>query len=336
MRLLFAVILSLCAMSAYGKTSVSDSLNVVSPMDTLETSEEHLKVVLFEDNTWKYIKSPGFAPSTADFKMYWHPELINPYKFKYDDLDEFWTLVLVDTVANFHSPYKGKLQKREKFGVYRNRRHLGVDIPLKEGEPVMAVFEGQVRTSKSFDGYGELVVIRHESGIETFYAHLSKRMVAVGDWVKAGGLIGFSGSTGTVAEPHLHFEARYKGFAFDPESFIDFEKGELKTEILLMKRKSFTAENLAVQDFTAEISNIGEDKADSLARLDKAMKAAQTKVVETPAEPEKPKAVWHTVKRGDTLYALSIQYNTSVTAICKLNRMYSKATLKIGQKLRVK
>ena len=70
------------------------------------------------------------------------------------------------------------------------------------------------------NGYGNLVVIRHRSGLETFYGHLSQRDVKSGDWVNAGDVIGLGGSTGRSTGPHLHFETRYKGAAFDPSWLI--------------------------------------------------------------------------------------------------------------------
>ena len=105
-------------------------------------------------------------------------------------------------------PYVGKVYS--KFGYRRGRRHQGTDIPLKSGTPVAAAFDGRVRMSSYVSGYGNLVILRHENGLETFYGHLSKRQVSVGDWVRAGDIVGLGGSTGRSSGPHLHFETRYK------------------------------------------------------------------------------------------------------------------------------
>ena len=102
----------------------------------------------------------------------------------------------------------------------RGRSHQGVDIPLKTGDPVYATFTGKVRMSKYYGAYGNMIVIRHENGIETFYAHLSKRNVEVGDWVNAGDVIGLGGSTGRSTGPHLHFEILINGSAVNPMQYF--------------------------------------------------------------------------------------------------------------------
>lgn len=102
----------------------------------------------------------------------------------------------------------------------RRRKHQGIDLPLNTGDPIYATFNGKVRisipSSKS-GGYGNLIVIRHDNGLETFYAHLSERSVQADEWVEAGQIIGYGGSTGRSTGPHLHFETRYCGQSFDPE-----------------------------------------------------------------------------------------------------------------------
>ena len=71
-------------------------------------------------------------------------------------------------------------------------------------------------------GYGNLVIIRHDNGLETYYGHLSERMVEPNQWVEAGQIIGLGGSTGRSTGPHLHFELWYKGNPVNPEEYIAF------------------------------------------------------------------------------------------------------------------
>ena len=102
--------------------------------------------------------------------------------------------------------------------------HPGVDFRCADGTPVYAAADGQVTRSylsvgdpqKGTSGYGERIVIMHAGGAETSYAHLSKRLVAVGDAVRAGQLIGLSGNTGASTGPHLHFELKIDGRAVNP------------------------------------------------------------------------------------------------------------------------
>jgi murein DD-endopeptidase MepM/ murein hydrolase activator NlpD len=93
-----------------------------------------------------------------------------------------------------------------------------------------------VRLSKYSSGYGNIIIIRHPNGIETAYAHLSKRKVDSGDVVKAGDVIAISGSSGRSTGPHLHFETLYCGHTFDPELIINFEKGTLVQSALMLRR----------------------------------------------------------------------------------------------------
>ena len=194
-----------------------------APIDTLDTVNEHVKVIIYGDNTWQYYKTPDFKKLSGVYDRYWTNDHPNPYKMSLDSLPSSWSLWLVDSLDQYHCPLQAEVYSRGKFGMRRGRRHQGVDIPLKTGDPVYATFTGRVRLSKYYGAYGNMIVIRHENGIETFYAHLSKRNVEVGDWVNAGDVIGLGGSTGRSTGPHLHFETRYNGFAFDPQWLIDFK-----------------------------------------------------------------------------------------------------------------
>ena len=87
----------------------------------------------------------------------------------------------------------------------------GVDLAASAGTPIMAAASGQVIVSKSGawnGGYGNYVVIKHNNGTQTLYAHNSKNIVAVGQPVVQGQVIGYVGSTGKSTGPHVHFEIR--------------------------------------------------------------------------------------------------------------------------------
>jgi murein DD-endopeptidase MepM/ murein hydrolase activator NlpD len=76
-------------------------------------------------------------------------------------------------------------------------------------------------------GFGNLIIIRHYNGLETYYAHLSKILVKVNQVVKSGDLIALGGSTGRSRGPHLHFEIRYKDIPLDPLRVIDYDNQKL-------------------------------------------------------------------------------------------------------------
>lgn len=285
------------------------------PIDTLDTVNEHVKVILYADNTWQYYKTPDFKKLSGLFDEHWDEVNSNPYKMSLNDLPTSWSLWLVDSLDQYHCPYQGEVYHRGKFGMRRGRRHQGVDIPLKTGEPIYATFTGKVRMSKYFGAYGNVIIIRHENGLETFYAHLSKRHVEAGDWVNAGDVIGLGGSTGRSTGPHLHYETRYNGFAFDPQWLIDFKTGTLRHRLFVLKKKYFNIYSNYEQDFEDEMKNEEEDKKE---------------------DAEKAAMKYYTIKSGDTLGRIAINNGTTVNALCRLNGITPKTTLKIGRRIRVR
>jgi murein DD-endopeptidase MepM/ murein hydrolase activator NlpD len=102
------------------------------------------------------------------------------------------------------------------FGPRGNRFHPGVDIPAARGTPVAAARSGSVVFTGWGGSYGNLVVVAHSRGVETWYAHLRRIDVAVGQWVRRGTAVGRVGSTGRSTGPHLHFEVRVRGAVTDP------------------------------------------------------------------------------------------------------------------------
>ncbi|MEZ5316942.1 MAG: peptidoglycan DD-metalloendopeptidase family protein [Vicinamibacterales bacterium] len=98
--------------------------------------------------------------------------------------------------------------------------HKGLDIALAEGTDVPAARPGTVTFAGEMSGYGRTVVIEHDGGASTRYAHLSQINVKVGDVVEQGQVIAKSGSTGRVTGPHLHFEVLEGGQAVDPSEFL--------------------------------------------------------------------------------------------------------------------
>ena len=205
-------------------------------MDTLDIADGRLLLVLRDDHTWYYIKNIKMLGEEDVFKDNWVANTTDAYHIPLDSLPLHNTILLVDETSSFVCPNQTK--PFSKFGYRHGRRHQGVDLPLKTGTPVVAAFDGRVRMSEYHSGYGNLIIIRHENGLETFYAHLSKREVEVGDWVRAGDQIGLGGSTCRSTGPHLHFETRYKGFAFDPEWIADYEKGDTMSRSRWTKKRT--------------------------------------------------------------------------------------------------
>jgi murein DD-endopeptidase MepM/ murein hydrolase activator NlpD len=101
------------------------------------------------------------------------------------------------------------------------RGHAGLDIAAPEGTPILAADEGEVlKAYWNQDGYGGLVIIGHPSGYETWYGHLDRFDVELGQRVKRGEQIALMGSTGFSTGSHLHFEVRQDGQLVDPLTFL--------------------------------------------------------------------------------------------------------------------
>lgn len=100
------------------------------------------------------------------------------------------------------------------------RQHTGVDLQASYGTPVHAAAGGVVEYSGWQGGYGRVIIINHGYGLETFYAHNSRLIVKVGQQVKKGQLVSYSGNSGTSTGPHLHFEVRQNGQPINPMSFL--------------------------------------------------------------------------------------------------------------------
>ncbi|WP_103333554.1 M23 family metallopeptidase [Pseudotabrizicola formosa] len=128
--------------------------------------------------------------------------------------------------APFAMPVKGNFRWTSGFG-HRNdpkgmgrRMHEGTDMAGPHGMPILSTGDGVVTFAGWSSGYGRLVKIRHEFGIETRYAHMSAINVKVGERVSRGEQIGAMGNTGRSTGTHLHYEIRIGGRAVNPMTFI--------------------------------------------------------------------------------------------------------------------
>lgn len=99
--------------------------------------------------------------------------------------------------------------------------HAGIDIAAPVGTPVQAAWDGEVAFVGKRGGYGQLVVLEHNDGWRTFYAHNNANKVQVGDRVHAGQTIATVGSSGRTTGPHLHFEIRQGNLAWNPKQIRD-------------------------------------------------------------------------------------------------------------------
>lgn len=182
----------------------------------------------------------------------------------------------------------------------RRRVHNGLDIKVQRGDTIRSAFDGKVRMA-SFQrrGYGHYIVIRHTNGIETVYAHLSKKLVIQDQNVKAGQPIGLGGNTGRSSGAHLHFETLLAGKNLNPALMFDFEK----------------------QDVTGDFYTYRKGVYQEVDRK-------TGKIVES-AEP-----LYHKVRKGESLSVIARKCGVSVNTLYRLNKLNSRSVLRIGQRIR--
>lgn len=182
----------------------------------------------------------------------------------------------------------------------RRRVHNGLDIKVEKGDTIYAAFDGKIRiTAYQRRGYGHYVVIRHNNGIETLYAHLSKKLVTANQNVKAGDPIGLGGNTGRSTGSHLHFETILLGKCIDPALLFDF------------KNQTATGDSYVYRRPGSKYIENGKVKV---------------------AGPE-PK--FHKVKKGETIGRIARKHGVSERSILKLNGLTAKSIIRPGQRLRI-
>ena len=119
------------------------------------------------------------------------------------------------------TPVTGRITSR--FGSFervRSGSHTGLDIAAPNGTKILAVADGVVTHASPMGSYGNLVIISHGNGVETYYAHCSKILVKEGDTVTSGQNIALVGSTGNSTGNHLHLEVRINGKAVNPQKYL--------------------------------------------------------------------------------------------------------------------
>ena len=182
------------------------------------------------------------------------------------------------------------------------RMHKGIDVKVQTGDTIYAAFVGKVRIVRyERRGYGKYIVLRHENGLETIYAHLSKYLCEVNEDVKAGQPIGLGGNTGRSFGSHLHFETRIMGEAINPAFLFDFANQDVTGDTYMFRKQKSDAY------FTSSGSK------NSVASAGKR---------------------YYKVRKGDSLSRISSRTGTSVAQLCKINRITKKTTLRPGQLLR--
>ena len=186
------------------QTSDSDSIVPVKSTDEFGVLEYVSKI--YEDNGYYSSGNWGEVRNDKSFPV-------------------IYTGKLPDYVSEqFNRPADGEITSAFGLRPHSERMHKGIDISLHPGDRVSVALDGIIERN-GFDkgGYGHYIVVSHQGGLQTIYAHLQKSLLPEGSQVKAGDAIGLGGSTGNSTGPHLHFEIRYHGRLVDPTFMIGRE-----------------------------------------------------------------------------------------------------------------
>ncbi|MHA7057353.1 peptidoglycan DD-metalloendopeptidase family protein [Aquimarina sp. M1] len=262
--------------------------------------------IIFEESTaTKELEKQDFNAVFEDdwsnvvFNSYWKKKVTYPIPLHFED-------------KMFASPVDHNMVVTSRYGWRRGRPHQGIDIDLKTGDNVKALLGGKVRYARRHGGHGKTVVIRHNNGLESVYAHLSEYLVKENDLVEKGQVIGKGGVSGNARGSHLHLEVRYFGKSIHPEYLFEFTK-ETKVrsnDIVVTKKwmtprshKSTRKSKIIIQTDTEEATQ--KDPAKSI----------------------------YVVRKGDTLHGIARKHDVEVSEICKMNAIQYNAVLNVGQEI---
>lgn len=223
----------------------------------------------------------------------WDNSTLNPYQVNITALPDSFVI----NCSEFFPPIENVVTS--EYGPRWGRFHAGIDLRVKVGDSIRCAFDGKIRITKMGKeriGYGHFIVVRHDNGLETLYGHLSKILVKPDQIVKAGEVVGLGGNTGRSTGPHLHFEIRFLGNAFNPRKMVDFENFVVYNDTYTIKKQE------TFDELTAYLNN-----------------------------PTR----YYKIKAGDTLSKVARDHRTTVNKLQKLNKLNHSSVIHPGQKIRV-
>jgi murein DD-endopeptidase MepM/ murein hydrolase activator NlpD len=250
----------------------------------------------------------------AGYYSIWDTRSVNPYRVDGRSYRDSLKLKLTDPPRQRYASMPLVSTPITSGFAFRGYRwHYGMDLDLDTGDSVKTVFDGVVRIN-AWDGggYGNYILVRHYNGLETIYGHMSKALVPVGTFVKAGQLIGYGGSTGRSTGSHLHFEVRYQGNPINPALVYDFPDYKLRKDNFTITSELFNYYSRALHHHRSSGGGGGGGSRPSKAR----------------------QVVTHKVRSGDTLSEVAEKYGVGLSTLKKLNP--GVKTLQPGRKLRIK
>ena len=185
----------------YGGTNRYEELMVMANSDLVVNTTQKMDML----NRQLYIQSKSFDEVVDLFKN--HDEMLK-------------CIPAIQPVANKNLKYTASGYGMRIDPIYKTAKfHNGMDFSANIGTPVYATGDGVIKKAGWQSGYGKIIVVSHGFGYETWYAHLNKYNVRVGQKVVRGEVIGEVGNTGKSTGPHLHYEVHLKGKVVNPVNY---------------------------------------------------------------------------------------------------------------------
>lgn len=233
----------------------------------------------------------------------WSDTKVNPYGVDLKNLKDSFAI----NIADYYPPCLGYVTSN--FGPRRRRFHNGIDLKVHVGDTIRASFSGKVRIRQyNRGGYGYFLVLRHEDGLETVYAHLSRFLVAPNQEINAGDAIALGGNTGRSTGPHLHFEVRILGNPINPAKMFSF------SDYLPLKDKYYV-----VKDETFE----------------ERLRYSGVYSIKSSTSKDYSAVKYYKVRKGDVLGKIATRNGITISKLCKLNNIRTSSTIRPGQRLRL-
>src|SRR5574344_143310 len=293
------------------------------------------------------------APCQTLYNDTWCTNKVKMPSFRFGEFPDELKIRLVDRKhnRNFHFPFDNGT-KSSPYGWRWNRPHTALAFAMNVGSKVYAAFDGVVRLAQVNGGYGRMILIRHYNNLETLYGHLDRIMGKVGQKVKAGDIIGYSGNTGFSTGPHLHFECRCLYQTFDPEWILDVEKRELRTKKINIEKTFFGIERAEKQlNKKNNVTNLVKvnktfegkpyfsfkekySKKNNTQFLAKGGAEPVEKYIEINCDDKSKWRYWR-VREGDTITKIAQKFNITPSQIIEMNKLKSE-NLTPNTKIRVR
>ena len=187
--------------AGYGGTNRYEELMDMANSDLVVNTTQKMDML----NRQLYIQSKSFDEVVDLFKN--HDEMLK-------------CIPAIQPVANKNLKYTASGYGMRIDPIYKTAKfHNGMDFSANIGTPVYATGDGVIKKADWQSGYGKIIVVSHGFGYETWYAHLNKYNVRVGQKVVRGEVIGEVGNTGKSTGPHLHYEVHLKGKVVNPVNY---------------------------------------------------------------------------------------------------------------------